>query len=52
MSYTDFYEVAPWHDTCTDKDQSGGFMICRTECGNSTHQFVLTVSLDRHPLDN
>jgi hypothetical protein len=30
MSNTDFYEVAPQHDTHADKYQSGGFMICRS----------------------
>jgi hypothetical protein len=30
MAYADFYDVAPWHDTTTDKDQSAGFMICKS----------------------
>jgi hypothetical protein len=30
MLSTDFYDIAPWHDTPTDKDQSVGFMTCRS----------------------
>jgi hypothetical protein len=46
MSYTDFYEVAPWHDTSTDKDQSGGFMACRSVEIEPISLYVPTVALD------